>query len=143
MIPTEKGRIGHLLMKICRARGKMADQFMEKSGIFHGQGMMLMFISAHEGLTHSEVAELLNISPAAATKVIKRLEEEGYLQRRPDGSDERVSRVFLREEGRAVIDGIHQSFNRLDEKTFDGFSKVELENFSAYLKRIQENLRKN
>ncbi len=140
MIQSEKGKFGHLLMNICRMRARLADQLMEKSHIFRGQGMMLMFISAHDGLTHSEIADWLKISPAAATKVIKRLEEEGYLQRRPDANDERVSRVFIRDEGRAVIDDIHQSFKLLDEKTFLEFTKTDLERFGHYLERIQHNL---
>jgi DNA-binding MarR family transcriptional regulator len=137
---TEKGRLGRLLMNVSRMRAKRADQFMEKCRLYRGQGLLLLFISDNDGLTHSEIAQWLKISPAAATKVIKRLEEQGYLERRPDENDERISRVFICNDGRAVVDEVHQSFVRLDERTFDGFSNEDLGIFGDYLKRIQENL---
>lgn len=141
IIQTKKEKIGHLLMHVCRERGKTADQFMTHSKIFRGQGMMLMFLSEHEGLTHSEIAEKLNISPAAATKVIKRLEEEGYVQRQSDENDERISRVFMQESGRAVISGIHSAFKKLDEQTFQDFENEDLDQFEKYLRHILTNLK--
>lgn len=129
-----------MLMHVCRLRGKTADQFMEQSHLYRAQSLLLLFLSKHEGLTHSEIAEELRISPAATTKVIKRLEKEGYLQRQADADDERISRVFLMEDGRAVIDDVTRSFKRLDEKTFENFSDEELEQFGDYLDRILNNL---
>ena len=128
-------------MHVCRERGKTADQFMTHSKIFRGQGMMLMFLSGHEGMTHSEIAEKLDISPAAATKVIKRLEEEGYIQRKSDEKDERLSRVFMQEAGRAVISGIQSSFKKLDEQTFQNFGEDDLDRLEDYLRHILTNLK--
>ena len=138
---AKKEKIGHLLMHVCRERGKTADQFMTHSKIFRGQGMMLMFLSKHEGMTHSEIAEKLDISPAAATKVIKRLEEEGYIQRQSDEKDERLSRVFMQEAGRAVISGIQSSFKKLDEQTFQNFDEDDLNRLEDYLRHILTNLK--
>lgn len=137
---TQHERLGHLMMHVCRLRGKTADQFMERSHLYRGQGLLLMFLSKHNGLTHSEIAEKLNISPAAATKVIKRLEKEGYLERQADENDERLSRVFLKEDGRALMDEIKKSFKCLDEKTFKKFSPEDLKQFGDYLNRILHNL---
>lgn len=141
--PTKQERLGQLLMHVCRMRGKTADQLMEQSNIYRGQALLLLFISEHANLTHSEIAEKLNISPAAATKVIKRLENEGYLQRQSDERDERISRVVLKEKGRPIIEGIRDSFKRLDKKTFEGFSDEDLNQLRAYLDRILENLKKD
>ena len=140
---TQNERLGQTLMHVCRARNKAAHHFMERGKMYRGQGMMLMFISDHEGMAHSEVAERLNISPAATTKVIKRLEKEGYLQRRSDEHDERISRVFLMPKGKSIIEGIRESFRRLDDRTFQGFSDADQEKFRDYLDRILANLRED
>ncbi len=121
----------------------MADQLMEKKRLFRGQGLLLMFISQNSGLTHSEIADWLKISPSAATKVIKRLEQEGYLERRSDEKDERLSRVFIKPAGLALVEDVHTSFKHLDDKTFAGFTKDELKSFGSYLVRIQENLQRD
>jgi len=142
MFLDECKTLGHLLMHVCRMRGKRADQFMEQSNLFRGQGILLLILSRHDGLTHSEIAEMLDISPAAATKVIKRLEQAHYLQRMTDSGDERVSRVYLMDEGRAVINEIHKSFKRLDEITFKNFSEEELAKLRDYINRMMDNLQK-
>lgn len=137
---TQNEKLGQLLMHVCRSRGKVADQFMDQNNLYRGQSFMLMFLSKNEGLTHSNIARRMNFSPAAVTKVIKRLEKEGYLERRSDENDERISRVFLKPEGKSVIAGIRQSFKRLDDKTFKDFSDEDLEKFRDYLDRILVNL---
>jgi DNA-binding MarR family transcriptional regulator len=139
----ETVELGRLLFMISRLHSTRADQYMDQIGLFRGQSMLLKFISRHDGLTHSEVAEKLEISPAAVTKVIKRLEELQYLKRQADPKDERVSRIFIQPEGRKKIEEIHNSFEQLAKKTFVGFSQPELKIFQEYLKRIQLNLQNN
>ncbi len=113
---------------------------MDQIGLYRGQGMLLMYVGHHDGLTHSEIAENLQISPAAVTKVIKRLEELNYLKRQSDPKDERISRVFIQSEGRKVIEQIRDTFLQLDDLTFQGFSADELSQLQSYLTRIQVNL---
>lgn len=138
-----KEQLGKILFHIARLHATRADQFMDKIGLFRGQGMLLKFISRHDGLTHSEIAEKLAISPAAVTKVIKRLEEQNYLQRRQDSKDERVSRVFILPAGLQVIEEIDCIFLELDKSTFHGFSNEELECLHSYFKRMHQNLLTN
>jgi len=135
--------IGHLLMQSCRSRAKNADRIMERCKLFRGQGILLLTIAKQPGLTHSKIAEELDISAAAATKAIKRLEKAGYLHRQADMQDERISRVFLREEGVALIEQIKRAFKKLDAITFCGFSDEELMVFQGYLERILANLDEN
>jgi DNA-binding MarR family transcriptional regulator len=135
--------LGKLIFGIGRLHSTRADQLMDQIGLFRGQGMLLKFLSRHDGLTHSEIAEKLAISPAAVTKVIKRLEEQNYLKRQPDPKDERVSRVFMQPEGQKKIEEIHRIFQELDNTTFQNFSEEELEHMHGYMQRMQENLQNN
>ncbi len=139
----KKEQLGRILFHIARLHATRADQYMDKIDLYRGQGMLLKYISRHDGLTHSEIAEKLAISPAAVTKVIKRLEEQNYLQRRPDPSDERVSRVFILQPGLQVAEEIDQIFMELDKNTFQGFSSEELQQLQDFLIRMQNNLLSN
>lgn len=132
--------LGKLLGYIGRLHSIRADRYMDQIGLYRGQGMLLKYVSHHDGLTHSEIAENLQISPAAVTKVIKRLEELNYLKRQADPKDERISRVFIQPEGFKVIKQIHDIFLQLDDLTFQGFSENELEQLQGYLLRMQTNL---
>jgi DNA-binding MarR family transcriptional regulator len=103
---------------------------MERIGLYRGQAILLMILSRHDGITHSEIAEKLRISPAAATKVIKRMEQAGYLQRQADPADERVSRIYLQDPGRALIAEIESVFGKLGRAMFEGVPERDLEQVS-------------
>ncbi|MHC1783769.1 MAG: MarR family winged helix-turn-helix transcriptional regulator [Anaerolineaceae bacterium] len=141
MDPNEP-HIGHLVMNIARLLASRTDRSMEKFGLYRGQAYLLKILSEQDGLTHSEIARILEISPAAATKVIKRLEAHQYLERRPDSSDERISRVFLRDEGRAVIRQIHDVFQQNNLCLYGGLSPEEQVVLAGLLKKVHESLQK-
>jgi len=99
-----------------------------------------MILSEQDGMTHSEIADKLEISPAAVTKVIKRMEQAHYVQRRADPADERVSRVYLQAQGNALIAEIHSAFGRLDQTMLDSFPEPDLVRLRDLLERMQANL---
>jgi MarR family transcriptional repressor of mepA len=132
--------LGKLFFSIGRLQSTRADQYLDQTGLFRGQGMLLKFLVHHDGMTHSEIAERLEISPAAVTKVIKRLEEQNMLKRQSDPKDDRISRVFIQPEGKRVADNIRNVFIQLDECMFQGFSEEELEQLHGFLVRMQSNL---
>jgi MarR family transcriptional regulator, organic hydroperoxide resistance regulator len=132
--------LGKLFFSIGRLQSTRADQYLDQIGLFRGQGMLLKFLVHHDGLTHSEIAEKLEISPAAVTKVIRRLEEQNFLKRQPDPKDDRISRVFIQPEGKKVADDIQNIFCQLDDRMFQGFSEDELELLHGFLLRMQSNL---
>ena len=115
---------------------------MDRLGLYRGQAILLMILSQEDGMTHSAIAAKLEISPAAATKVIKRMEQAGNLQRQADPDDERVSRVYLLDAGRALIAEIDSAFGVLDRVMFDGLSEPDTERFRDLLTQMQANLQR-
>lgn len=60
----------------------------------------------------SDLARILDISPAAVSKNIDRMEQLNLVQRRARPGDRRSLEVFLLPEGKAIVD----EFNRVTEK---------------------------
>ncbi|MBN1535827.1 MAG: MarR family transcriptional regulator [Anaerolineales bacterium] len=137
---NEKEMLGRLLSNVCRIHATKADLFLDQLGIYRGQAFLLKTLSIQDGLTHSEIAEILEISPAAATKVIKRLEQYNYIVRKSDPKDERVSRVYIQKAGVAIINHIDHCFQQLNQTMFEGFSKDDLIKFQELLSLIRTNL---
>ncbi len=132
--------LGQLFVNVCRLHHTKADQCVEQLGLYRGQAILLMILSEKDGITHSDIADRLRISPAAATRVIKRLEALNYLQRQPDPNDERISRVYIQEKGQFLIDEIHQAFLQLERGMFNDFSTKDKDILRELLMRIQVNL---
>jgi MarR family transcriptional regulator, organic hydroperoxide resistance regulator len=139
----EKINVGKLMATIGRLHSRTADRYMESTGLFRGQAILLMILSDKDGQTHSEIADKLEISPAAATKVIKRMEELKYVQRQPDPKDERISRVFIREEGWAMIHQIRSNFDRIDQILVKNLSPDEEKTLVSLLMKVYNNLLEN
>jgi DNA-binding MarR family transcriptional regulator len=135
-------KFGMLVGNIGRLHATLADQYMERIGLYRGQAILLMILSEQNGLTHSQIAEKLEISPPAVTKVIKCMEALSYVRRQPDSGDERVSRVFLEQEGGAVTRQIKNALDQIDQVLLSTLSPKEQEELIQLLLKIHESLLK-
>ncbi len=132
--------IDFLLAQVCRLHHSRARTLLEEFGLFRGQPPLLFALWEEEGLTHSELAEHLHVQPATITKMIKRMERAGFIERRQDAEDQRVSRVYLTDAGRNIRDAVEGVLRELEEQTFAGFSSEEHTLLNQFLLRIRNNL---
>src|SRR5438552_963792 len=73
-----------------------ADKQAARYGITRAQWAVLAKVERSEGLKQSELAELLEMQPITLTRLIDRLCENGWIERRGDETDRRVNRLYLR-----------------------------------------------
>ena len=65
------------------------------------------------------------MQPATITKMVQRTEKSGFVGRRLDPHDQRLSRVYLILAGRVVRAGVQQVWRQLEEEAFAGFTPDE------------------
>jgi DNA-binding MarR family transcriptional regulator len=129
-----------LLAQICRLHYARAHTLLEELGLYRGQPPVLHALWEREGLTHSELATRLHVQPATITKMIKRMEKAGFVVRRSDPRDQRVSRVYLTDAGRAIQAEVRQVWRVLEEETFEGFNLEERVLLRRFFLQMRENL---
>jgi DNA-binding MarR family transcriptional regulator len=141
-MPQKRGSesIDFLLAQVCRLHFSRARTLLEEFGLFRGQPPLLFALWEEEGRTHSELAEHLHVQPATITKMIKRMERTGFVERRQDTEDQRVSRVYLTDAGRDIRDAVEGVLRELEEQTFAGFSSEEHALLNQFLLRVRDNL---
>ncbi len=132
--------IDFLLAQVCRLHHSRARTLLEEFGLFRGQPPLLFALWEKEGLAHSDLAEHLHVQPATITKMIKRMERAGFVERSQDAEDQRVSRVYLTDAGRNIRDAVEGVLRELEEQTFAGFSSEERTLLNQFLLRIRHNL---
>jgi len=132
--------IDFLLAQVCRLHHSRARALLEEFGLFRGQPPLLFALWEKEGLTHSELAKHLHVQPATITKMIKRMERAGFVERRQDAEDQRVSRVYLTDAGRNIRDAVEGMLRKLEEQTFAGFRSEERALLTRFLLRIRNSL---
>lgn len=115
-------------------------ELFDELGLYPGQPRVLYALWDEDGLTQSELTARLNRSPSTITKTVQRMEKAGFVVRRSDESDERISRVVLTDAGRDIRPAVEEVWTRLDRQIFDGFSAEELSSFHSFLLRVCQNL---
>jgi DNA-binding MarR family transcriptional regulator len=110
--------LGYLMVQICKAHRNKAQELLGAIGLHVGQEMLLMQLGIGDGLTQSELAEEICVQPATLTRSLDRLSRSGLVERRVDAVDQRVSRVYLTEAGRALGQSIEQVWDELEALSF-------------------------
>lgn len=68
-----------------------------------------------------------------------RLEERGYVERRPDPEDGRRKRLYLTDAGEALRPEIEALKERIDREITAGFSEAEIDALAESLDRVCRN----
>jgi DNA-binding MarR family transcriptional regulator len=137
---SEPESLDRLFSQICRLKHARVHTLYEALGLYRGQPRMLRALWDQEGLTHTELSRQLHVQPATITKMIQRMEKAGFVERKPDPDDQRVSRVYLTAAGRAVREDVQQVWRKLEEEAFSGFAGEEREQLQRFFLRIRDNL---
>ena len=139
--PGENESLDALFAQICRLKHTRIHTLLEALGLYRGQPSVLRALWEQEGLMHTELARRLQVQPATITKMLQRMEKAGFIERRPDPDDQRVSRVFLTDAGRAVRADVQQVWRQLEEEAFAGFTLEERVLLRRFFLQIRGNLR--
>ena len=90
----------------------------------------------------SDVSRVMLVSCANMTGLAKRMEKAGFLERKSDPADERVTVLEITGKGRATLAAIEESHDMLVEKIFEGFSEKEKLALRDLVKRVLQNSRR-
>ncbi|HAZ30806.1 TPA: hypothetical protein DCY65_04470 [Candidatus Acetothermia bacterium] len=101
MTPRDEA-LGHLLAQACKRLRDRMHARMEEIHLHRGQGFILFRLGEQDGIAQTELAHQVMVRPATLTPALQRRERAGLIERRPDPADQRVSRVYLTDKGRAV-----------------------------------------
>ena len=138
-----KESTGYALAKVCRAHRGNVGELLSEVGLHVGQEMVLIELWESDGLRGGELAERLGVEPPTLTKMIRRLESCGLVERRQDPQDARSFRAYLTEEGRSLEGPVARCWERVEERTFAGMSVGERRNFHWLLAKVRANLDPN
>ena len=100
----DRDDLGFLLAKAAQRWNELLAERFAASGweeVRPSYGSVLVPLFEEDGLRMGELARRARLSKQAMTELVRRLEHDGLVERRPDPSDGRASVVFLTERSRA------------------------------------------
>lgn len=133
---------GWLQRDVFRLLQRAWDRHLRASGtgITVPQSRVFAALRQRDGLTQTEIADLVMMEKAPLGRVIDRMEEQGLVTRRPDPADRRVRRVYLTAALDEMQDRLWAAAFGMFDTALDGFTAAEYETLVSMFRRIKANL---
>ena len=131
---NQDGRLG---------RGRATRRAARLTGLTWTYSALLILEGMKENATvrKSELAELVGTTPPTVTKLIKDLEDKGFVDRTADEQDGRASIVNLTDEGRRVAEAIGRARLEALRQVLSEWSADDLERFTVLFERLRADMR--
>lgn len=147
---TEEGKeesSQHKFTKLIHLYYRKTFAIFKETEIHPKQVPLLCILEEKEGVSQKEISQKLNISPPTVAVSIKRLEKAGFVERRADEKDQRMSRIYLTAEGKEIIRKSRLCIEENEKILFKGFSESELclmkRLFDQMILNLSEEVQKN
>jgi DNA-binding MarR family transcriptional regulator len=101
---------------------------------------VLRVLMARDGLKSSELAEQAWSAPGTVTSVVNTLVKDGFVERRPDEEDRRLVRLYITEQGRALISYYVPQAAARWNKAFDFVDEADQAVVRGFLVKLIEQL---
>ena len=118
-----------------------ADRQAARYGITRAQWAVLAKVERAEGLKQTELAEQMEMQPITLTRLIDRLCDNGWIERRSDDADRRVNRLYLRKAARPLLGKLSGLRSELTATALQGINPSDAQRLLANLETIKENVR--
>jgi MarR family transcriptional regulator for hemolysin len=126
------------LQRLVRA---YADKQAARYGITRAQWAVLAKVERNEGLKQTELAEQMEMQPITLTRLIDKLCDNGWIERRGDENDRRVNRLYLRKAARPLLGKLAGLRSELTATALDGINPADAHRLLDQLDLIKENVR--
>jgi len=144
--PPERPELSNNPVKMCNEiahifHAKMRElNESEDTAAQPGTRLVLSFLAIGDGVTQLELVIATHLRPPTISIILKKLEEDGLVERRRDERDLRAIRVYLTELGREFDKRNIRKIKFVDSIALEDLSDEEKELMMSLLGRMRDNL---
>lgn len=131
MLVNEISRLFHARMREYDLEGVMS---------LDSARLIMRALAREDGCSQLDLVHKTHLKPPTVSVTLKRMEDEGLVERRQDVSDLRVTRVYLSERGQEHNRRIHERLWDTDAMLMQGFSEEESAMLLQFLERMRNNI---
>lgn len=136
-----RSETGYLLNKAARRWNAMFLALLREAGVDDIRpsfGAVLVPLFEEDGLRLGELATRAGLTKQTLTTLIRRIEAQGYVERRPDPRDGRAARLFLTRKARALEPILVRIIKKLDRMTRDLDRRGDFDPIAGWLRAMSE-----
>jgi len=135
---TPPRSVGFLISQLGFVSSKRFMEALEPIGLEPRDFLLLRFVAASEGQSQQALSERLAIPASRMVALVDRLEEAGFLERRPDPEDRRVRGLHLTRKGRAVLEKAGKIAIDYETRLCAGINREERDLLIDLLHKLQQ-----
>jgi DNA-binding MarR family transcriptional regulator len=126
------------LRKVIRAIDLHSKHLNKTSGLTSPQLLIMLEIDKASGINSSQVAKIVNLSPATVTNIIDRLENKNLISRVRDTQDKRKVSLYLTDDGKAILLKAPQALQEHFIEKFSNLAQWEQSQLLSSMERLSE-----
>lgn len=130
----------YLLTPVSNAYWANLEKAMNAISLHSGQVFVLISLWKQDGQSQIELAKNLNLAPPTVNKMVKSLNNSGFVSLRRGKSDTRLVRVFLTETGREIKGLVNEQWIKLEIQLLSNFTETEKLILVQLFGKLKENL---
>ncbi|MDF3298874.1 MarR family winged helix-turn-helix transcriptional regulator [Streptomyces tropicalis] len=134
------GPISHAIFRLARLHRMFAGQLLRRIGLHPGQELVMMHLWELGPQRQTDLVRLLDSDAATMTRTVRRLEQAGFVRRRPSPTDRRASLIEPTAASHALRREVEQVWSRLEDISTAGLSDDERAAALRTLERLEHNL---
>jgi MarR family transcriptional regulator, transcriptional regulator for hemolysin len=129
------------LAELQRLMRAYADKAASRYGITRAQWAVLAKVERTEGMKQTELAEQMEMQPITLTRLIDKLCDNGWIERRGDETDRRVNRLYLKQTAKPLLAKLAGLRSEITATALDGIAPDDAQRLMTQLEDIKENVR--
>ena len=119
---------------------RVYDRRVEPLGLTRAQWRVLVHLYRREGISQTELAAVLEIEKPTLGRLVDRLEEKGWVERRVDERDQRARRLMVTDAVRPMIERMKILAESVNEDSMAGLAAEQERQFIETLLAVKTNL---
>lgn len=131
---------GFILNDVARLMRTTFDRRVKALGLTRSQWWVLNHLFRNDGVTQSELADILEVKKATLGRLLDRMEQKGWIRREGHAGDRRAKRVFLTDEVEPALKAMRTTAAEVRREALSGLPAVQQEQFVDALLAIKTNL---
>lgn len=129
-----------IFAQVMRLHFIRTHSLLEKTGVYPGQPPLLFLLYKNNGQSQKELSNKMGIKPSTITVMINRMEKTDLIERKQDGKDQRISRIFITSNGMEVCKKLLVIHEEIEREVFSNFTSEEKVILRRLLMQVRDNL---
>lgn len=125
---------------VARALDSISNIEFKEYDLTKGQYLYLVRICENPGIIQERLAEMIKVDRTTAARAIKKLEIQGFIEKREDPHNQKIKKLFPTPKGESVYPFIRSEHEHSNKVALAGLSKEEVETLFSLLQKVRKNI---